>query len=61
MRDLAGARDRAAKFAATLGSGLHDGDPARGRVQGMLPVNAATGAVWPHGWHGRFLQISEGS
>ena len=28
-------------------------------VAGMLSVNAATGAVWYHGWHGRFIAINE--
>jgi hypothetical protein len=26
-----------------------------GKIDGMLSVNATTGAVWPHTWHGRFL------
>lgn len=26
-----------------------------GKVTGMLSVNASTGAVWYHSWHGRFL------
>jgi hypothetical protein len=26
-----------------------------GKTVGMLSVNATTGAVWYHGWHGRFL------
>jgi hypothetical protein len=26
-----------------------------GRTFGMLSVNASTGAVWYHGWHGKFL------
>lgn len=30
-----------------------------GRVEGMLSVHAATGAVWYHSWHGRFLEMSE--
>ncbi|MEO5633281.1 hypothetical protein [Gaiella sp.] len=29
------------------------------RVAGMLSVNAYTGAVWSHWWHGRFLSMSE--
>jgi hypothetical protein len=28
-----------------------------GKVTGMLSVNAATGAVWSHWWHGRFLSM----
>ena len=30
-----------------------------GKVVGMLSVNASTGAVWYHGWHGRFLGEAE--
>ena len=26
-----------------------------GKAHGMLSVNASTGAVWHHGWHGTFL------
>jgi hypothetical protein len=26
-----------------------------GHIEGMVSVNAATGTVWPHTWHGRFL------
>jgi hypothetical protein len=26
-----------------------------GKTNGMLSVNATTGAIWYHGWHGRFL------
>ena len=29
------------------------------QVAGMLSVNAYTGAVWPHWWHGRYLSMSE--
>ena len=29
------------------------------KVAGMLSVNAYTGAVWYHRWHGRFLSMSE--
>ncbi|WP_225094531.1 hypothetical protein [Streptomyces sp. CoH27] len=29
------------------------------RIVGMLSVNAATGAVRYHSWHGRFLQIQK--
>jgi hypothetical protein len=28
-----------------------------GKVTGMLSVNAATGAVWSHWWHGRFVSM----
>jgi hypothetical protein len=30
-----------------------------GKTYGMLSVNAATGAVWYHGWHGTFLAEQE--
>jgi hypothetical protein len=30
-----------------------------GKTYGMLSVNASTGAVWYHGWHGRFLAERE--
>ena len=30
-----------------------------GLTVGMLSVNASTGAVWYHGWHGRFLSERE--
>jgi len=30
-----------------------------GKVAGMLSVNAATGAVWSHWWHGRFVSMLE--
>lgn len=30
-----------------------------GKVTGMLSVNASTGAVWFHWWHGRFVSMSE--
>ena len=30
-----------------------------GRIDGMLSVNAFTGAVWPHSWHGRFISMTE--
>jgi hypothetical protein len=28
-----------------------------GRIAGMLSVDAETGAVWYHWWHGRFLEM----
>lgn len=31
-----------------------------GKMTGMLSVNAATGAVWSHWWHGRFVSMLEG-
>ncbi len=30
-----------------------------GKTHGMLSVNASTGAVWYHGWHGTFLGESD--
>lgn len=30
-----------------------------GEVAGMVSVDAVTGAVWSHGWHGRFVEMSE--
>jgi hypothetical protein len=30
-----------------------------GKVTGMLSVNAATGAVWSHWWHGSFVSMLE--
>jgi hypothetical protein len=36
--------------------GYYSFDTTRhGKTYGMLSVNASTGAVWYHGWHGRFL------
>lgn len=32
-----------------------------GDVVGMLSVHCSTGAVWYHGWHGRFIQLREGA
>lgn len=31
----------------------------QGRIVGMLSVNAVTGDVWDHGWHGEFRAMSE--
>jgi hypothetical protein len=30
-----------------------------GKIAGMVSVNASTGAVWYHGWHGSFLKERE--
>ncbi len=30
-----------------------------GKIDGMLSVNASTGAVWYHSWHGEFVDMSE--
>ena len=32
----------------------------RDQLEGMLSVNAATGDVWYHSWHGEFQEMSEG-
>ena len=54
------------------GSGLTAGEPdvfpgyytlhvlRDGKTVGMLSVNATTGAVWSHWWHGRFVSMLEG-
>jgi hypothetical protein len=26
-----------------------------GRITGMISINATTGTVWPHWWHGAFV------
>jgi hypothetical protein len=40
--------------------GYYTFDTAKGgKTHGMLSVNAATGAVWYHGWHGTFLAEQE--
>ncbi len=31
----------------------------QGRIQGMLSVNANSGDVWYHSWHGEFREMSE--
>jgi hypothetical protein len=31
-----------------------------GTVDGMLSVNASTGQVWYHSWHGRFIAREDG-
>ncbi len=35
--------------------GYYTFDYGQGGIQGMLSVNAYTGAVWPHTWHGAYL------
>ena len=61
----------AARWLKGQGSNLTAGEPEAfpgyytlhvlrdGNVAGMLSVNAATGAVWSHWWHGRFLSMLE--
>ena len=29
-----------------------------GKISSMISVNASTGSVWPHWWHGRFLETA---
>ncbi len=31
----------------------------QGKIAGMLSVHASSGAVWYHGWHGRFVAMAE--
>ncbi len=42
-------------------SGYHTFDFGRKEIEGMLSVNAYTGEVWVHTWHGVFLGGGEGS
>jgi hypothetical protein len=30
----------------------------QGEITGMLSVNGSTGQVWPHTWHGEFIEMS---
>ena len=65
------ARAIAQRWLRESGSNLTVGDPDEfpgyytlhtlrsGRIAGMLSVNATTGTVWPHWWHGRFVTMSE--
>ena len=65
------ARALAARWLGGQGSSLTAGEPEAfpgyytlhalrdGRIAGMLSVNAATGAVWSHWWHGRFVSMLE--
>jgi hypothetical protein len=65
------ARQIADKWLRDNQPGLHAGDAElfpgyytlhtlRGdQVVGMLSVNAATGAVWYHSWHGTFIRMRE--
>ena len=38
---------------------LHHGHHRHGKTGGMVSVNAWTGAVWYHGWHGTFVAEQE--
>ena len=65
------AKALATRLLKRQGAGLTAGEPERfpgyytlhvlrdGRIAGMLSVNAATGAVWSHWWHGRFVSMLE--
>lgn len=68
--DQAQARSTASTFLAkyapganVLGGQAFDGyytfDYGAGSVQGMLSVNAFTGEVWSHTWHGAYLGTGE--
>ncbi len=37
-------------------NGYYTFDYGREAIEGMLSVNAFTGEVWPHTWHGAFLE-----
>jgi len=63
------AQQIAQRWLAGQGSDLAAGEPdafpgyytlhvlREGKVTGMLSVNASTGAVWSHWWHGRFVSM----
>lgn len=63
------ARDRANQWADDRGVEVGEADAfpgyytlhtlRDGRVDGMVSVNASTGDVWYHDWHGEFLDMSE--
>jgi len=63
------ARDRATQWADSRGVEVGEADAfpgyytlhtlRDGGVDGMVSVNAATGEVWYHDWHGKFLDMSE--
>lgn len=65
------ARDRALKWLRDRGSDLVAGEAEafpgyytlhtlrNGKIDGMLSVNASTGAVWDHTWHGTYVATSE--
>ncbi|MCC0100612.1 hypothetical protein K7B10_38805 [Streptomyces flavotricini] len=65
------ARDRAQQWLRNRGSRLTAGEAEafpgyytlhtlrEGKINGMLSVNASTGAVWPHTWHGTYVATSE--
>jgi hypothetical protein len=65
------ARELATRWLAGQDSRLSAGEPEAfpgyftlhvlraGRLAGMLSVNAMTGGVWSHWWHGRFVSMLE--
>jgi hypothetical protein len=69
--DAAQARVLASRWLSDHGTGQTAGHPdtfpgyytmetlSHGKVAGMISVNQATGAVWYHWWHGRFMAIAE--
>jgi hypothetical protein len=69
--DAAQARALANRWLSDQGTGQSTGNPDAfpgyytmetlkdGKVAGMISVNQATGAVWYHWWHGRFVAIAE--
>lgn len=63
------ARERATQWAQDRGLKVGEADAfpgyytlhtlRGGRVDGMVSVNASTGEVWYHDWHGKFLDMTE--
>ncbi len=64
--DLTGGKSQAEKFLAgylpgatiqesTAYPGYYTFDFGRGQIEGMLSVNAYTGDIWVHTWHGQFI------
>ncbi|MCX4585736.1 hypothetical protein [Streptomyces sp. NBC_01481] len=65
------AQDRAQQWLRDRGSDLTAGEAESfpgyytlhtlrsGKINGMLSVNASTGAVWDHTWHGTYIATSE--
>ncbi|MFQ3555987.1 hypothetical protein QZN11_04140 [Streptomyces gramineus] len=66
------ARSIAQQWLRSQGTGLTAGEPdsfpgyytlhtlKSGKITGMLSVNATTGQVWYHNWHGTFVSMSGG-
>lgn len=69
--NAAQAQQIADRWLADRGEGLTSDDPVLfpgyytlhtmrdGEITGMLSVHASTGNVWPHSWHGDFIEMSE--